>query len=30
MGGYKQTAIVLLKKEAGIPPIYLYIKAAAI
>ena len=28
-GGYKQTATVLLKKEANIPPLQLYIKAAA-
>ena len=29
-GGYKQTATVLLKKEANIPPLQLYIKAAVI
>ena len=29
-GGYKQTATVLLKKETNIPPLQLYIKAAAI
>ena len=28
-GGYKRTATVLLKKEANIPPLQLYIKAAA-
>jgi len=30
MGGYKRTAIALLKKEANIPPLQLYIKAAVI
>jgi len=28
-GGYKQTATALLKKEANIPPLQLYIKATA-
>ena len=30
IGGYKQTATVLLKKKANIPPLQLYIEAAAI
>ena len=30
IGGYKQTATVLLEKEANIPPLQLYIEAAAI
>src|SRR6266571_5671821 len=29
-GGYKQTATALLKKEANIPPLQLYIKATII
>ena len=29
IGGYKQTATALLKKEANIPPLQLYIEAAA-
>lgn len=28
-GGYKRTATALLEKEAGIPPLHLYIEAAA-